>query len=461
MNKPTIKDVRTSITHTNPLFKKLSGFYGLIGPNINKTNIDNLYDLFTGDGIIQGVFFQEENITFVKHFVRTEKLVHESIHGKFSKHIAMTPFYVLLNKLGFIPNVLGLANTAISKFGDNIFALFERDYPYQIGINFENQTVNTVKKVHIPGLEHFSGHSKEYSNGSSKLVFDKSSKDQLEGSQEIHTMDYEVIHKTVDYYRFSTEFGLLKKTQIKTEYIPIIHDFIVFKNKFIFLDAPFKWDWTQKIPAVFDRSKPSYIYLFDNQENILRKIPAKSHGFYIFHYADIEEINSKINIYAPIYDNLDFSSMNISGKYRKITIQGDSIIIHKNMKLENMNLDFPKKWRSYVILRGIKHQKITEFVVCKGLSIVKKIKLPENRFFCGEHSVVEIEGSPYLVGFSYDGLDKGYICILGVFTEEYAEQELDDSITIGFHSIFIYSPFSSPFSSPMFSSSSFEPSSES
>jgi hypothetical protein len=118
--------------------------------------------------------------------------------------------------------------------------------------------------------------------------------------------------------------------------------------------------------------------------------------------------------------------------------------------LENMNLDFPKKWRSYVILRGIKDGQITEFVVCKGLTIIKIIRLPENRFFCGEHSVVEIEDRPYLVGFSYDASDKGYICIIGVFTEEYAEEELEHSVTIGFHSIFLSA-----------SSSSFEPSSES
>jgi hypothetical protein len=425
-NNKLIKDVRTSIKPLNPLFKKFKGFYGLIGPDVNKTNVDVLYDLFTGDGIIQGVFFQEENITFVKHYVRTEKIVHESIHGRFSKHILMTPFYVLLNKLGLIPNVLGLANTAISKFSDNIFALFERDYPYQIGINFENQTVSTVKKIHIQGLEHFSGHSKVVSNMSRE-----------DSPEEVHSIDYEVICKTVDYYRFSQEFNQIKKIKIKTKYIPIVHDFIVSKNKFFLLDAPFKWDWTQKIPVVFDKRKPSYIYLYDNTENILRKIPAKPPGFYIFHYADIEEINNKTNIYAPVYDNIDFSSLNISGKYRKITIQEDSLKIFKNPFLENMNLDFPQKWRSYVILRGIKYGKISEFVVCKGLSIIKKIRLPENRFFCGEHSLVEIEGRPYLVGFSYDRLDKGYICIIGVFTEEYAEEDLVNSVTIGFHSIYL------------------------
>jgi len=432
-----IHDLRITIEPTNSLFKKIRGFYGLIGPDINRTKIDNLYDLFTGDGIIQGVFFHEQNITFVKHFVRTEKIVHESTYGKFSKHIGLTPFYVLLNKLGFIPNVIGLANTAISQFGNRIFALFERDYPYEIGINFENQTISTVKKVHIRGLSHFSGHSKLVLDESSKLVLDGPPVDTSNEFKEIHTMDYEVIHKTVDYYRFSQDFDLIKKTQIKTEYIPIIHDFAVFNHKFLILDAPFKWDWTKKIPVVFDRSKPSYIILYDNKENIIRRIPANYPGFYIFHYADIEEINNKINIYAPIYDNIDFSSLAISGKYRMLSIQRGVITINKNPVLENMNLDFPKKWRSYVILRGITNHKITEFVVCKGLTIIKKIKLPEDRFFCGEHSVVEIEGSPYLIGFSYDASDKGYICIIGVFINEYAEQAIDQSITIGFHSIFM------------------------
>jgi carotenoid cleavage dioxygenase-like enzyme len=124
---------------------------------------------------------------------------------------------------------------------------------------------------------------------------------------------------------------------IKTEYIPIIHDFVVFKNKFIFLDAPFKWDWTQKIPAVFDRSKPSYIYLFDNQENILRKIPAKSHGFYIFHYAYIKDTDDTLEIYASQYDELEFSNINLKGNYRMIEInkKNKTVFVHKNDLLEN------------------------------------------------------------------------------------------------------------------------------
>ena len=31
------------------IINKINGFYGLIGPDVNKSNVNTLYDLFTGD----------------------------------------------------------------------------------------------------------------------------------------------------------------------------------------------------------------------------------------------------------------------------------------------------------------------------------------------------------------------------------------------------------------------------
>ena len=31
-------------------------FFGIIGPNVLPENVKNLFDLFTGDGVIQGIF---------------------------------------------------------------------------------------------------------------------------------------------------------------------------------------------------------------------------------------------------------------------------------------------------------------------------------------------------------------------------------------------------------------------
>ena len=59
------------------IVNKINGFYGLIGPDVNMSTVNNLFDLFIGDGNIQGVFFDKGNITMIKHFVRTDKLLYE------------------------------------------------------------------------------------------------------------------------------------------------------------------------------------------------------------------------------------------------------------------------------------------------------------------------------------------------------------------------------------------------
>ena len=57
---------------TKPTLHKIHGFYGLIGPDVDTAKTESLYDLFTGNGVIQGVFFEDGKITFVKHHIRTE-----------------------------------------------------------------------------------------------------------------------------------------------------------------------------------------------------------------------------------------------------------------------------------------------------------------------------------------------------------------------------------------------------
>lgn len=418
------REIRVQYPPSNdPLLQKINGFYGLIGPDIDTNSINSLYELFTGDGMIQGIFFDNGKMTFVKHFVRTEKLLFESIHGRFSKNIMMTPIYVLLHKMGCLPNVLGLANTALFPIDNHVFALFERDYPYQIHIDYKNKKLSTIKKVVIPGIPHFSGHSK----------YDR---------QTIHTIDYDVLYNTICYIRLNRIFGELSKTVIPTKYIPILHDFALLPQEkgILYIDAPFVWDFAplfrkNPVPVKFDVTKPAYICLYDTTTKIRRQIPYKT-PFYIFHYAYLEEVGENIDVYAPLYDKLDFSSLQIEGKYRKIRIGADGkVVITKNAFLENMNLDFPQKWGKYVVLRSIDNFAIKGFVVCKGLDIIRKIRMPSNRFFCGEPSIIEIDGAPYLVGFSYDSDKNGYVNIIGIFNDKYVEQCLGHKVTIGFHSV--------------------------
>ena len=68
------------------ILKKMDGFYGLIGPDVNINTISNIFDLFTSDGLINGVFFDNGELTFVRHFIRTEKLKYEQKNGKIPKH---------------------------------------------------------------------------------------------------------------------------------------------------------------------------------------------------------------------------------------------------------------------------------------------------------------------------------------------------------------------------------------
>jgi hypothetical protein len=74
------------------------------------------------------------------------------------------------------------------------------------------------------------------------------------------------------------------------------------------------------------------------------------------------------------------------------------------------------------------------------LNIVKKIHLPQNRFFCGEPSIIYISGSPFLIGFSYDSFENGFLILLEIFNETYIEIPLANNIQlkIGFHSTFFY-----------------------
>jgi carotenoid cleavage dioxygenase-like enzyme len=418
----------TQSIQNEQIINSLSGFYGLIGPDIDRFSIKTLYDLFTGDGIIQGIFFNNGNITFVKHVVRTEKIIYEEQYGRFSKKILMMAFYIFMNKMGMLPNVLGLANTALLQTGNKTLALFERDVPYEINVNFAEKQLSTMKKMIIPGLHHFSGHSK-YNNL----------------TNEIHTIDYDIITNTVSYITLDSNFKQSKRVLIKTIYIPIIHDFVVLKNGFLLIDSPFIWNPLSKIPVSFSK-KPTYIHIYNKHTNARMQYESQE-SFYIFHYADvIENLHntsgkvSSIDIYGSLYDSVDFSSLNIQGKYRKITvdIETGKVYIKKNPDFENMNLDFPMKWKEYVLLRSIENQTINGFVLCKELVMIKKLQLPENRFFCGEPSIVEIAGSPFLLGFSYDSFDNGYFTLLEFFSDKYIEIPLGDiRPTIGFHSIFL------------------------
>jgi len=425
------------------IIKQINGFYGLIGPNIKmENNIDSLYELFIGDGVIQGVFFENGNLTYVKHLIKTEKVLYEEKFGVVPKNNnLLTIFFMILNKLKLFPNVMGMANTAIlniknsdktsDKNSENInknYALFERDYPYLLDIDFKNKDVKTVKKVNINSLSHFSGHSK------------------ITNKCNIETIDYQIVNNLVNYILLDEKFNKKFSFQFKFKYLPVIHDFFSNDDSLILIDSPLVIDFTQyfqnKMPLFLDNNKNTFIYVYDKKNNKYETYTC-DHGFYTFHYADVKNKKDTIEIYISMYDELNFTNVNIKGKYRMIEINKNTkkISIHKNNEIEKYNLDFPICFNDKVILRNFDNRRINGFIITKKLSIYKKI-LFENKNICGEHNVIYINKIPYLIFFNVEEdkikkNNKNLLTLVNLINYEVIDIEIKNKLNLGFHSIFL------------------------
>ena len=251
INNNIIEKINLNISPKHKqIINQINGFYGLIGPNIYMENtIDSLYDLFMGDGVVQGIFFENGNLTYVRHVIKTEKILYEEKYGKIPINNNFLMFmFIFLNKLKVFPNILGMANTAILNVKNDIdnkvsnnYALFERDYPYLMDIDFKNKDIKTIKKINIDSLSHFSGHSKIDNNGN------------------IETIDYNIFNNNVNYLLLDKNFNLIDNYIFKFKNLPIIHDFYSNDDFVILIDSPLLLDFTQdmqnKMPVYLNNKK--------------------------------------------------------------------------------------------------------------------------------------------------------------------------------------------------------------
>jgi len=422
------KEVNKKIKYELPpekqrIINKINGLYALIGPDVNMKEVSTLFDLFIGDGIIQSVFFNKGELTYVKHYVRTEKLLYEEENGIIPKNALLQLLFVLLNKLGLFPNTLGLANTAILNIKNKAYALYERDSPYLLDIDFTKSQISTVKKMDICNMNYFSAHSKY--------------------EVTIDTIEYNMFFNNVKYHELTQYFGTIKNKVIKMDYLPVVHDFLKTEDKIILTDSPLVIDFSnlfsKSMPVMLDNKKKTIINVLNKSSMTIDKYYVDE-GFYIFHYADYRETDKHIEIYASIYNNLDFSELNIVGKYRKLILEKDTkqVTIEKNPELEKLDLEFPVKFDDKIILRNINNRRITGFVVCKGLEIIKNIEFG-NKYISGEPVITYIENNPYLIGFAFDNekSNNGFLIIIDMNTYEIIEIPISETISIGFHSTFI------------------------
>ena len=427
-NKINIKsnEIKHQITYKLPpnkqhIINKINGFYGLIGPDVNISSVNNLFDLFIGDGTIQGVFFDSGNVTVIKHFVRTDKLIYEEENGRIPNNNLVKLVFATLNKLNLLPNIMGLANTALLNVDNKIYALYERDQPYLLNINFINKEITTIRKQLIPNVPHISGHSKHINNT-------------------IETIDYDVIQKKLIFYRLNSVFNTLYQRSIQTRYMPVVHDFWTTHNKIIFMDSPLVMDikniLKKKMPVFLHKEQPTFIHIVDKNTRNLETYRSNE-SFYMFHYADIIETLEEIQIYGSLYEELDFSNLNIKGIYRKITINKNTkeVSILKIPELEKFDLEFPIKFDDKIVFRNIHNKTINGFVIFNKMKIIKEI-IFKNLCICGEPALLYIDRTPYIVSFAYS---KKQNCILFVNLINYDKIIIDVPFTfnIGFHSLFI------------------------
>jgi hypothetical protein len=188
-----------------------------------------------------------------------------------------------------------------------------------------------------------------------------------------------------------------------------------------------------------DNKKQTIINVLDKKSMKIEKYYYDK-GFYIFHYADYKETNKTIEIYASLYNHLDFSELNISGKYRKIILNKEdkTVMVVKNTELEQLDLDFPVKIDDKVVFRSITNKRITGFVICKELEIVKELEF-SNKFISGEPAITYIKDVPYLISLAfYDNKhDESFLLIINMNSYEIIEIPMNESLNMGFHSIFI------------------------
>jgi hypothetical protein len=438
--------------HPQPKSPTINGFYGLIGPKINITQKLSLFDLFTGDGVIQGVFIKNGDVVWQEHTIQTEKIKYERIFGKMSKSVFLLPLMLALHRLHLLPNVLGLSNTAILKVENRTYSLFERDLPYELSVDNSRGEIRTIGKRVIQGIHCFSGHSKYHKD-----------------TGIVSTLEYDYIRKTVNIYQLDTEFRTMHKKTIRTTYMPITHDYFVYGDHsecLLFCDSPFVIQghliWKGKIPIVFDHTLPTYIHTYNFTDGTHRIYQISERGYYIFHFSKVEVDDRRLVIYGSLYDKLDFNSIDICGKYRRIeiplsvdsamvvgsVIQEDSEIKGSGSGSEpRYNLDFPVLWNDTVILRNIeiseRGPRINGFVLMDGLRVKQEI-FCRDLCFCGEPAVCyDAGGEPYLVSFAYDvegspvSESGGWFVMIHLKTYRMIKKRLPVRPTIGFHSIFL------------------------
>lgn len=245
----------------------------------------------------------------------------------------------------------------------------------------------------------------------------------------------------IKYLKLNKNFKETSKLNIKLQYIPIIHDFYSDDNNLIIFDSPLTYDFKnifkKKLPIVLDNKKNTSIHVINKSTNS-SNIYIVNESFYIFHYVHVKEDNKYIKIYASVYNDLDFNSIDFEGKYRMIEINklDNTTRVYKNAILENYNLDFPISYNDNYIMLNTQNKVMNGFIIVKDLQVVKKL-IFKNKNICGEHNVIYIKNIPYLIFFNVEK-NKNFLSLINLQNYEIIDIDIPEQLKLGFHSIFLH-----------------------
>ena len=283
------------------LINNTQGFYGVVGPNKNFYKAKSLIELFSGDGVVQGVFIDSGNITFVNHIIETAKVKFDRKYWRFPNNMFLL---TILSTLRLIPVSQGVANTALVHYADQTLALYETDSPYLLNVDFNKKKVSTIKKLNVPGINNFSGHTKKVGNL-------------------LETIDYDVFKREAIIYTLDKEMKIVQRIPVKTKYIPIVHDFIATEKYTIFIDSPLHIELDKilkkSMPVSLKRGKSTYIHVVNKHTNKIETFELLD-SIYAFHLTNFKETQDKYMFESLQLDKLDFSDINFHPKLRKIVL---------------------------------------------------------------------------------------------------------------------------------------------
>jgi hypothetical protein len=190
------------------------------------------------------------------------------------------------------------------------------------------------------------------------------------------------------------------------------------------------------MPVSLDRNQNTLIHIYDKKNDKI-EVYNTNKSFYMFHFADYSETFKKIEIFGSLYDELNFSNLNLKGHYCKIIVNKitKEVVIEKNEHLEKYDLDFPIKYDNKIVFRNVHNRTINGFVIVQKMKVIREI-IYEDLFICGEPSLIRIEGIPYIIFFGYSKKQNN-IVLLNLYNYQTIEIPVPIELNIGFHSIFI------------------------